>query len=296
MDIEINLLKPHPKNAKIYGNESVDELARQIELSGWVKPLVVTKEYLVVSGHRRLKAVGMLGFDVVPCEIVEFGNDTDILERLLLENETRNKTNAQRAREFQMWEVVEKERAKERMECGINQYSPMENFPHPSDKGKSRDFAAEKSGFANGRTAQDASRVVVEIEKRKNEGKALEAEVLEAALNKSVNGALKLSKKELTELDMDTPNKIESGELKVSQINKSIKEERMQRASDGLKVLQMLEKKKRKIEQIKHEIIQLETLLEKNFDCYQITEECYLIGKGSLPKIYNVLMQNLNLK
>ncbi len=61
-------LKPHPRNAAIYGEESPDELIEQIQTSGWIKPIVVTREHKIISGHRRWKAALVLNLPTVPIE------------------------------------------------------------------------------------------------------------------------------------------------------------------------------------------------------------------------------------
>jgi len=55
--VEIRLLVPHPCNASIYGeDEDVSSLVESIRISGWIKPLVVTPSYTIISGHRRWQA------------------------------------------------------------------------------------------------------------------------------------------------------------------------------------------------------------------------------------------------
>ena len=86
-------LKPHPCNSSIYGeDEDVTELVSLIRNSGWVKPLVVTSENTIISGHRRWKAAMKLGLETVPCVVREFQDSVDELEALLLENASRLKT------------------------------------------------------------------------------------------------------------------------------------------------------------------------------------------------------------
>ena len=67
----VSELRPHPRNAAIYGDEDVQELAHQIRRSGWMKPLVVTENNLIVSGHRRWRAAALL----VPRHLLFDGRD-----------------------------------------------------------------------------------------------------------------------------------------------------------------------------------------------------------------------------
>ncbi|MEH2435721.1 MAG: ParB N-terminal domain-containing protein [Nostoc sp.] len=73
-------LHPHPKNEGIYGDEDIEQLAQDIERSKWVKPLIVTPEGTIISGHRRWKAVSYLGWVTVPIEEKEFTDEIAELE------------------------------------------------------------------------------------------------------------------------------------------------------------------------------------------------------------------------
>ena len=50
-------------------------------------------------------------------------------------------------------EQIEAIKAKERMEATQfgDKVADVENFPHPSETGKARDFAAKKAGYVSGR-------------------------------------------------------------------------------------------------------------------------------------------------
>ncbi len=99
-----HILTPHPLNASIYGeNEDVSPLVELIRESGWVKPLVVTIDYVIVSGHRRWKAVKQLGWETIPVEVREFPDSIAVVEALLLENASRDRTIEVRIREGLDW-------------------------------------------------------------------------------------------------------------------------------------------------------------------------------------------------
>jgi ParB-like chromosome segregation protein Spo0J len=193
MEININELKPHPGNVKIYGVENVDELAAQITASAWVKPLVVTDYYggyTIVSGHRRHAAGVKLGFDVLPCELVTFTADWQVMERLLLENDSREKTIEQRTREFIERKKVEEAKAKDRMseggKGGVQTEEGKEKFPY---LGQSRDHAAEQSGLGSGRTATTAEAIVTAMDNFTEQGEQEKADLLKQSLEqKNISG------------------------------------------------------------------------------------------------------------
>src|SRR5689334_23289515 len=75
--INPHLLTPHPDNQKIYGSEDVSDLAIHIQKSGWIKPLVITQQNRIISGHRRWQAALQLSYRLVPVERRVFANETE---------------------------------------------------------------------------------------------------------------------------------------------------------------------------------------------------------------------------
>lgn len=66
-------LKPHPRNSSIYGlDENITDLVEMIRASSWIKPLVITPFFIIISGHRRWKAALELRIESIPVEIREF--------------------------------------------------------------------------------------------------------------------------------------------------------------------------------------------------------------------------------
>ena len=47
-----HLLTPHPRQTTIYGTENVTELVEDIRTSRWTKPLVITHQNVLISGHQ----------------------------------------------------------------------------------------------------------------------------------------------------------------------------------------------------------------------------------------------------
>ena len=63
---KISELKPYEGNARI-NDATVEKLVESIERYGYVVPIVVDKDNVVVTGHARLKAVKELGWKEVEC-------------------------------------------------------------------------------------------------------------------------------------------------------------------------------------------------------------------------------------
>lgn len=222
--MRIEELKPHPKNTEIYGEEDVRELAEKIKESGWIKPIVMTTDCIIISGHRRIKACELLGIEEVEYEIIHFNNENEELERLLLENQSREKTNEQKIREGLIWEEVVKEKARLRKLSTLkNNDVDKENFPQ-QEKGQTRDIVAEKVGIGSGKTYESAKKVVKEIDKLKDEGKEKDAKFLKITLNESVNSAKNLLKTDLGKIDEDLKDKVLNNEITAKTAVKEINE------------------------------------------------------------------------
>jgi N6-adenosine-specific RNA methylase IME4 len=240
-DLDIGLLDPHPLNSKIYQIENIEDLARDIKSSQWVKPLVVTPEadrYLIVSGHRRHAAASLLGLDVIPCEIEYFDEDWQVLERLLMENQYREKDTYTKTKEYPYKKQVEAARARLRMLAAQNNNAVVENFPQ-QDNGKSRDKAAQEVGLGSGKTAEKAVRVVQKADSLREQGEHGKADLLVAAINKSVSGAEKLIPfiNDLTDSDAESYNSnIASGEISVGRAIQEVKREQQKQKQEEIRL------------------------------------------------------------
>ena len=57
---------PYEKNAKLHPDDQVEHIANSIKMFGWVQPIVVDENNVVVIGHGRLAAAKKLKLDTVP--------------------------------------------------------------------------------------------------------------------------------------------------------------------------------------------------------------------------------------
>src|SRR5262245_245448 len=70
----IDLIRPAVVNERVYRPISWDDaeiqaLARSIQEHGLLTPIVVTRDLVIISGHRRYAACRLLRMDYVPCRI-----------------------------------------------------------------------------------------------------------------------------------------------------------------------------------------------------------------------------------
>ena len=67
----IESITPYQRNAKTHPKEQIERIARQIHEVGFLVPIVVDRDKVVVSGHGRLLAAKSLGLKEVPVVVAE---------------------------------------------------------------------------------------------------------------------------------------------------------------------------------------------------------------------------------
>jgi ParB family chromosome partitioning protein len=224
--IDINLLKPHPRNVEIYGDEDVMELQQSIAESGWIKPLTVTPEYVIVGGHRRFRAAKAEGYKKLPVVIEVFPTEEALMERLLRENENRGKTPEQQIREGMTWEDVEKGKGRHGGDRKSEGFSSEKIFP--LDDGRVSDIIARRVGLGSGKTYEKGKDVVVRIDDELKTGdyhryaEILRTQLNEQSITSAWNTLDKIEKAEEKER-LDRDREEEKARLKAQQLEEELK-------------------------------------------------------------------------
>lgn len=82
--ISVCNLKEHPRNAELFdepGGEKWEKFVRSIKATnGAVEPIVVSEDFTIISGHRRVKAHLQLGLAMIPALIKPYNGDKDAME------------------------------------------------------------------------------------------------------------------------------------------------------------------------------------------------------------------------
>ncbi len=212
--VPISLLKIHPKNVEIYGDEDVTALQQSIAESGWIKPLTVTPDHVIISGHRRYQAALQLGYTKVPIEVETFPSEEAEMERLLRENENRGKTPEQQIREGMTWEKVEQARGRHGGDRRSGAFQPVNIY---GLKGDVRDIIARRVGLGSGVTYEKGKEVVLFIDKWQQFGSE-RADVLRMTLNdESINAASKLMKKYIQKDEEEAQRRLREEEERINQ-------------------------------------------------------------------------------
>jgi len=79
-------LIPNPRNARDHTDKQIAQIAANIRRFGFLVPIVVDADDMIVAGHGRWEAAKKLGLDQVPCIRAEFLTDADRRAFALAEN------------------------------------------------------------------------------------------------------------------------------------------------------------------------------------------------------------------
>lgn len=173
----------HPDNEYIYSDGASQELIDSINAVGILEPIVIDKNHMIISGHRRYDAAKQLGLRDVPVSVVEIPNVSDeeyrveSLRHLLHANKYRDKSNSQNARAY----IRFIERAKD----SVHQRTEK----HP------RDEACELLGIGH-TSASESAQVWRVIEMLYAQGNERGAQYLHELLDESVKRAYQFIKSE----------------------------------------------------------------------------------------------------
>lgn len=94
-NISINSLKPHEKNDYFFDDmtgSKWSEFLESIRTSGVIEPIVVTRDFTIVSGHQRVRACKELGIEEIPARVKDYA-DEDAVIKDLLETNVRQRGN-----------------------------------------------------------------------------------------------------------------------------------------------------------------------------------------------------------
>ena len=133
---------------KDYGD--ITSLADDIEDRGLINPPVVTPEYELIAGERRLRALKKLDYKQIEVRVMSVEDYEHQLKIEISENEERKEiTYSERMDYAQQLERIEAKKSKERMAVKKQGKDPGPDLK----KGKqTRDIVAEATGFGSGRT------------------------------------------------------------------------------------------------------------------------------------------------
>lgn len=135
--VAIEELEPHPRNQEIYTNGDISGVVERMREHGYKEEhrILITENKQILSGHRRWRSAKKVGIESVPVEVVEVDSEEEALQRLLLANEYREKTPAEKINEAEAWEEV---------------YQDPDESVNVDTNVKSRTKAVEKASISEG--------------------------------------------------------------------------------------------------------------------------------------------------
>lgn len=87
--ININELKPHPRNNEFFDDitgDSWNAFLESIKTSGVIEPVVITPDKIIVSGHQRVRACKELGITTVLTDMRDYSDEDKVLKDLIETN------------------------------------------------------------------------------------------------------------------------------------------------------------------------------------------------------------------
>lgn len=133
----------------------VAALAKSIETIGLLQPIGINEQHRLIFGERRLRAFQHLGRKEIPVRIIKMES---VLQGEFAENEFRKDFTA--SERVAIGLALEEELGNRRGQR--TDIEPVEIFPQVDPGQKTRDVAAKSAGFGNGKTYEQAKRVVSE--------------------------------------------------------------------------------------------------------------------------------------
>ena len=88
MNIKTEHLVPYDKNTKKHDKTQINNVAESIKQYGFVQPIVIDKENVVVIGHCRLLAAKKLKMKEVPCVCVDDLTEEQVKALRIVDNKS----------------------------------------------------------------------------------------------------------------------------------------------------------------------------------------------------------------
>lgn len=85
-NVDINRVKGYYRNAKKHDTKQIKNVAESISQFGFVQPIVIDKDGIIIIGHCRYEAAKRLRMDKVPCVRAEDLTDEQVQKLRLLDN------------------------------------------------------------------------------------------------------------------------------------------------------------------------------------------------------------------
>lgn len=93
--VDIDTIKPHPKNPKDHDEKQITEIAESIKGNGWGKPIILSSDDYILAGHGSYYAARKLQYKKVKVDYLEPGrthDEPEAISYLLADNKLAEKS------------------------------------------------------------------------------------------------------------------------------------------------------------------------------------------------------------
>ena len=84
--IALTALAPYPNNARTHSDAQIEKIAKSIQEFGFLNPVLINKDNMIIAGHGRVMAAEKLGMKQVPCLRVEHLTEAQVKAYILADN------------------------------------------------------------------------------------------------------------------------------------------------------------------------------------------------------------------
>ena len=70
-NVPIEKLIPYKNNARTHNEKQIEKVAKSIEEFGFINPILIDNNYMIIAGHCRTLGAKKIGLTEVPCIFVE---------------------------------------------------------------------------------------------------------------------------------------------------------------------------------------------------------------------------------
>jgi len=86
-EVKISDLKPYEANARTHPKSQIDLLKRNIIRFGFTTPCLIDQNNVIIAGHGRVMAVKEMGWETVPCVVIDTLTDDEVKALRLADNQ-----------------------------------------------------------------------------------------------------------------------------------------------------------------------------------------------------------------
>lgn len=86
VEVPTSALQPNSRNARTHSSKQVAQIAASIQQFGFINPVLIDKDGVIIAGHGRVVAATQLGMTAVPCIRIEHLSETQKRAYIIADN------------------------------------------------------------------------------------------------------------------------------------------------------------------------------------------------------------------